>query len=118
MIENVENLCAELNVESLRDPFYVIVLKQGEVQRRDAWTNQNVAPCVAAKVKAWQSWKPTSSVKSRILGISNRDLIAVRVDQTVRHRVAVRAPESRIRRRGNLETFRLDVIRRIPGPRK
>src|SRR5712671_2559323 len=56
MIENVENLRTELNVESLRDPLYVIVLEQGEIQRCDARTNQDVAPCIAAKVKAWQSW--------------------------------------------------------------
>jgi hypothetical protein len=77
MIENVEDLGAELNVESLRDPLYVIVFEQGEIQRCDAWTHQDVAPCVAAKVKARQSWEPTRSVKSRVLGVVDRDLVSI-----------------------------------------
>src|SRR5258708_38873867 len=56
MIENVEYLRTELNVESLRDTLDVIVLKQREVQRGDAWANQDVAPCIAAKVEAWIRW--------------------------------------------------------------
>ena len=39
MIENVEDLRAELHIESLRDPLDVIVLEQREVQRCDAWTD-------------------------------------------------------------------------------
>src|SRR5712691_2929972 len=115
VIQNVEDFRSELNVESFGNTLDVIVLKQREVQRGDAWTNQNIAPGISAKVEAWQSGKPTGSVQSRILGVVNRNLVTVRVDQTVRHRVAVRVPESKIWRRWNLETFRLDVPRRIPG---
>src|SRR2546427_488845 len=32
MIQNIENLCAELHVESFRNPLDVVVLKQREVE--------------------------------------------------------------------------------------
>src|SRR6266478_1512923 len=56
MIENVEDLGAELNVESLGNSLNVIILEKREVQRCDAWANQDVAPCIAAKVEAWIRW--------------------------------------------------------------
>src|SRR5229473_757832 len=114
VIQNVEDFRSELNVESFRNTLDVIVLEQREVQGGDAWTNQNVAPGIAAKVKTWQSWEPTGSVKSRILGVVDRDLVAVRVNQTGRHRIAVGIPESKVGRRWNLEALRLDVVRWVP----
>ncbi len=114
MIQNVEDFRSELNVESFGNALDVIVLEQREVQRCHARTNQNVTSCISPKVEAWQSWKPTGSVKSRILGVVDRDLVAVRVNQTGWHRIAVGIPESKVGRRWNLETLRLDVVRWVP----
>src|SRR2546430_3182158 len=115
MIENVEDFGSKLNVEPLRDSLNVVILKQREVQRCDAWTDQDIASYVSPKVETWQSRKPTCSVQSRILWVVDRDLVVIRVDQTGRRRVTVRIPESKVRRRWNLETFRLDIPRRVPG---
>src|SRR5580704_805085 len=52
VIENVENLGAELNVEPLRDSLDVVVLEQGKVQRCDTGTYQDVAAGITAEVEA------------------------------------------------------------------
>ena len=52
VIENVENLGAELDVEPLRDSLDVVVLEQGKVQRCDTGTYQDVAAGITAKVEA------------------------------------------------------------------
>ena len=93
MIENVEDLSAELHVESLRDSLDVIVLEQREVQRSDARAYQNIASRVSAKVETGQGREPRRPVKSGILRVVDRNLVAISVDQTGRHRVAVRIPE-------------------------
>ena len=54
MIQNVENLGAELNVEFLRNSLDVVVLEHGEVKRRDAGTDQDVPARISAKVEAAQ----------------------------------------------------------------
>src|SRR6266436_4391986 len=60
VIENIEDFGAELHVESLRDALDVSVLKQGEIQRGDAWANQNVTSCISPKVEAQRegNWCP------------------------------------------------------------
>ena len=54
MVENVEDLGAELNVESLRNFLDVVVLEEREVQGGNSRSDQNVAACVAAKIEAPQ----------------------------------------------------------------
>src|SRR5258708_5765939 len=60
MIENVEDLGAELYVELFRDALDVVVLKQGEVQLGYSRTHQNIATGIAAKVEASQRRQPAS----------------------------------------------------------
>src|SRR5438270_13095604 len=103
MIENVEDLSAELHVESLRDSLDVIVLEQREVQRSDSRAYQNIASRVSAKVETGQGREPRRAVKSRILRAVDRNLVASSVDQTGLHRVAVRIPEGEVWCGRNLE---------------
>src|ERR1700737_2282003 len=55
MIENIENLGAELEVESFRDALDVVVLEQRKVQRSNPRTDDDVSPCIAAQIEAlWE----------------------------------------------------------------
>ena len=109
MIENIENLGAELEVEPLRDPSDVVVLEQRKVQRRDTRADQDVPPRIAAKIEALrkrsQDWRLEWWPWSR-LGIRGRC-------------VAVCRPGIHIARPGrDNETIGLDVVDRIPRVRE
>ena len=52
MIENVENLGAELDIKPFRDALDVVVLEQRKVERRNPRTDHDVSPCIAAKIEA------------------------------------------------------------------
>ena len=52
MIEDIENLGAELDVEPLRDALDVVVFEQGKIQLCDTRTNQDVSPRIAAQIEA------------------------------------------------------------------
>src|ERR1700687_544528 len=51
MIENVENLGAELDVECLRESLDVVILEHREVQVLYARTDQDVPPSITPKIK-------------------------------------------------------------------
>ena len=52
VVQNVKHFCAELDVEIFRDSSDVVVLKNGEVQIRNAWADKNVAAGIAAEIEA------------------------------------------------------------------
>jgi hypothetical protein len=52
VVQNVEHFCAELDVEVFRDFFDVVVLKNGEVQIRNAGADKDVAARIAAEIEA------------------------------------------------------------------
>src|SRR5207249_6778882 len=96
----------------------VVVLEQGEIQRRQTRPVDDVASGITAQIKTWQSREPTCTVQCRILRIVNRDLVSILVHQTWRVWVAVRAPERQIRRGGDLEAGPLYVVVDISRVRK
>src|SRR2546427_7125948 len=98
VIQNVEDLRTELHVESLRDPFDVIVFKQREVQRCDARADQNVAAGIAAQVVT--QWEGHGSPDAWW------------------HRIAILVPKCHIGSGGYGEALSLNVVRRISGGRK
>ena len=98
MVENIENLRAELHVEPLRDPLDVVVLEQGEVQVRQARADQNITAGVAAEVVT--QWK------------------GHRCSDAWRQRIAILVPKCHIRRRGYSEALGFDVVVGVSGVRK
>src|ERR1700682_5673854 len=51
-VEDVEKLRAELGVEIFRDPPHVVILENRKVQLRQPWPNHDVAPQIAAQIRA------------------------------------------------------------------
>jgi hypothetical protein len=51
MVQNVENFGTKLHVEIFRDALDAIVLEDGEVQIRDARTDQDVPAGVASEIE-------------------------------------------------------------------
>src|ERR1700682_2897109 len=47
VVQDVENLSAKLHIETLRDPFDRIILKQRKVEIREARASKDVAPRIA-----------------------------------------------------------------------
>ena len=92
MVENIEHFDAELDIEVLGDSSDAIVFEHGEVQAGDSGADQDVAPCVAAKIEALQG----NGIAAKTVGV----------------------PESRIRCGGNGKTLGLDVVLRMAGIRK
>ena len=54
MVENIEYLCAKLDVEALRDASDVIVFEDGKIKLAKAGAVQNVAAGVSPKIEAPQ----------------------------------------------------------------
>src|SRR6266478_3976520 len=106
MVQDVENLCAELNIEPLRNPFDVVVLEYREVQFGDAWTNQDIPTCIATEVVA--KWK--LGLDGGLCWIARLDARGVGI--------AVRIPEIHVGRGGNREALGLDVIVGVSGIRE
>ena len=65
MVENIENLRAELNVEFLRNFLNVVVLEQREIQGSNSRSDQNVAAGVATKIEAPQIPRCERSAQTR-----------------------------------------------------
>src|ERR1700704_280107 len=52
VIQNIENLCAELNIERFRKAMDRNVLDNGEIQIYKFWTNDGVAARVSQQIRA------------------------------------------------------------------
>lgn len=99
MIEDVEDFCAKLDVESFRDALDVVVFEHGEVQRRQTWTCDDVAAGITAQVEASQISRRKRPPKTRWCWIT------------------VSVKECLIWRYGYLEALRLYVLE-VSRPRK
>ena len=65
MINNVEELGAELNVERLGDAFDVVVFKNGKIEVYESWANQRVTTQIATEIKA-RAWIRRGLIGGRI----------------------------------------------------
>src|SRR5258706_5733759 len=90
VIENIEDFRSELNVESFGNALDVIVLKQGEIQRGHARTNQYVAAGIAAKVETQRGGN--------------------RAPDARRYGIAILVPKCHVGSCGHSKTFGLDVM--------
>src|SRR6267142_350285 len=58
MIQYIENLHAELRIESFRDPFERVVLKKRKVQVGEPWSLQDVAAGIASQIETLREGTP------------------------------------------------------------